>query len=49
VEEIMDNKKLVEKLYKIGKLPTEEIADEIGFPLNRHLHYHYIYNVLFCQ
>jgi hypothetical protein len=33
MEKIMDNKKLVEKLYKIGKLPTGEIADEIGFPL----------------
>jgi hypothetical protein len=31
----MDNKKLVEKLYKIGKLSTAEIADEIGFPLKK--------------
>jgi hypothetical protein len=35
LEEIMDNKKILENLYKIGKLPTEEIADKIGFPLEK--------------
>ena len=29
----MNNKKLVERLYRIGKLPTGEIADNIEFPL----------------
>ena len=29
----MDNKKTIEKLYKIGKLPSEEIADKTNFPL----------------
>jgi hypothetical protein len=29
----MSNKKLLEKLYRIGKLPTADIADETNFPL----------------
>ncbi|MDR2087621.1 MAG: hypothetical protein LBP72_10710 [Dysgonamonadaceae bacterium] len=31
----MDNKKLVDKLYEIGKLPTAEIADATGFPVEQ--------------
>ena len=33
LENVMNNKKLLEKLYKIGKLPSAEITDETNFPL----------------
>ncbi|GHV96793.1 hypothetical protein AGMMS50293_31130 [Spirochaetia bacterium] len=29
----MNNKKLLDRLYKIGKLPPAEIADQTNFPL----------------
>ncbi len=31
----MTNKELIEKLKKIGKLPTSDISDKIDFPLKK--------------